>query len=218
MTVEELEETIALSEADIAELEAQIAEKDAQLAARDRENAELKARLLKLDPPPPIARLDGPFVSPNHEQFVRLFDNVIAKYPVLRGGRRELDELFSDFRKCFRFISTLERLPGNQVDATRYPTFWCDQARDWLHADISGVQPFTIAVIASCDIAHTALDRFPHSVSFGLAIGTGPAGSRKATNSWLQVLQGRFRVPVPLEAYKDFSIGTARRISAWGDH
>jgi hypothetical protein len=181
-----------------------------RLVALERENSDLRARIDALQlllgnktAPPrrdePQVRITNPPLAnvamPNEQQFDRLLETVVQRFPVLRP-REDVADFNAQFRAAFKRLTYLGR--REKVDTNRALSWWCDDAREWCRRHrvnpswINGAA-FVAAALAHGDIAYTTLDEWPH-VSLGLQF-TG--GGVPAKDWWHRVLAGTLLDPVP---------------------
>jgi hypothetical protein len=123
---------------------------------------------------------------PNEQQFDRLLETVLQRFPVLRP-REDVADFNAQFRAAFKRLTHLGR--REKVDTDRALTWWLDDCCEWCRRHqvnlpwINGAA-FVAAVLAHGDIAYTSLDEWPH-VSLGLQFG---GGGREPLGKWHTVL------------------------------
>jgi len=130
---------------------------------------------------------------PTSEEFEKLLAIVTARWPQLQRSDG------AEFVVAFHRLALLGR--RQKLDTERGLSFWCDDVRLWQHQQqvapnvfVAGA-PFTAAVLAQADVAHTMSDNFPCDLSFGLQFA---GGGRPSSDCWRSVLEtGRLLEPSP---------------------
>jgi hypothetical protein len=170
-----------------------------RLATLEAENAQLRAEVARLKPPPRVVKLDGPFALPSLDQTECLVRRVFEKYPILRGdiertydpGRLEPEKYVTMVRASLGYIGTLHRTRG--AVARREYLGWLLEAGHALtaagypHTDIRGSSFFTACICAG-DVYYSPPRLWPHA-EVGLMVGL-TRDSYAASNKWLSLLAG----------------------------
>jgi hypothetical protein len=155
---------------------------------------------------------------PTDEEYERLLDLVLTRWPELRPRS---DQTFgAQFYFAFLRLQHLGR--RDRLDMERSPSWWADDARNWLREHQLGgrvlvsAAAFTAAAIAD-GVGHTAPDNFPCDMSFALQFG---GGGRASSHGWRQILATGslpkpMSLPYPIEvrspAQIQLAVGWRRR-------
>jgi hypothetical protein len=155
-----------------------------------------------LTPPPrpaePTVRISHPtrrVELPNAEERRRLCEIVWERYPTLRRGRGEEEEMPEGFAEAFLFAQHHGRRA--EPDRQRSIGWWVDTARAWVSQnDVGGfpisVSALVVAIIAAGDIAYTN----PEEPGFAIGLQFGGGGS-PSKDWWRRALAGTLLDPVP---------------------
>lgn len=178
---------------------------EARLAALEAENGELRAEINLLRPRPApeprpsddegivrittLAPTAPGFIMPPDDEMVRLREIVLQHYPLLAPhGKEDEADFHQAFVISFKALGFMSRAAA--PDYSRDPCFWVDHASEVIgRLGIAGtlsLAPFTAALVAHGDIAHTEIRNYPF-MSFALRRWGDGGGARDA---WKAVLRG----------------------------
>jgi hypothetical protein len=146
----------------------------------------------------PSVRITHPVrhaVLPTDDEFERLLEVVLMRYPTLRPAHGEEAEFFSGFRAAFRFVQHHGRRA--EPDRQRALGWWIDTARDWVSQNKIGAFPisgtaFVAAVIAAGDVSFSS----PEEPGFAIGLQFG-GGGIPSKDWWRRVLCVALLDPVP---------------------
>jgi hypothetical protein len=172
-----------------------------RVAALERENAALKARLDAKAPaplPPSPVRITHPVAKvtlPTEDEYRRLLQTVLDRYPILRP-RADTPDYFAQFKAAFIRLSHCGR--RDKVDNQRGLGFWIDDCQEFcrrhqINPSSIGGGAFTSAVIAHADIKFVIED-WPHDFVCSLQFGGGGIECR---GWWRRALSGTLLSPEP---------------------
>ena len=133
---------------------------------------------------------------PTEDEFPRLLEIVLIRYPQLRP--RDTQGFEQEFCLAFQFLQHTGR--REKLDRDHRLLFWIDTAAAWLRErKIApgvlgiGAMAFVAAAIASGDILYTSPDEFPH-IAFGLV---PYGGGIPAKDYWRRALSGTILEAMP---------------------
>jgi hypothetical protein len=162
----------------------------------ERENAALRSPAPRRFP----LRPGSLFQMPELVTLLELKHIALTAYPVLKPDASNASEFQTLFDNAFFALGHMPRTPDGTLNLKIDRTEWTGRAQEVLHrigcmTNEVRIGPFTAALVAHHDIAHSPLARWPYDLAFGLGNHTGTP----ATDKWRAlILSKKVRGPTAL--------------------